>query len=1508
MFVELHAQSAFTFLEGADQPEALAAEAARRGMPALALVDRDGVYGAPRFHRAAVDAGIRPLVGSELTLAGGARLPVLVEDREGWQNLCGLITRAKLGAPKGKAAITLEDLEARASGLVCLTGGARGPLAGAVHAGDRDAARRVLDRLVGIFGRHNVFVEVQRHFDRQQERDLERLVALARSARVPLLAANQPLYARAGGRAIADVFTCIREKTDLDHAGRRLLVNAERGLRDTAAMAEAFRDLPDAVVAGGELALRLGFTLKDLGYRFPDFPLPPGQSAHAHLRDLVARGVRERYGARGLIVERARQQVAHELEIIGRLDLAGYFLIVWDIVQFCRANDVLVQGRGSAANSAVCYALGITAVDPIKMELLFERFLSESRGEWPDIDLDLPSGERRERVIQYVYQRYGRLGAGMTANVVTYRGRSAAREIGKALGLPGDMQDRLARLVENWGYQDPQAVLTRHLAEAGCDTRHPRIRKFAALWTRVQDLPRHLGQHSGGMVIAAGRLDQVVPLEPATMPGRVVVQWDKDDCAALGIVKVDLLGLRMMSVLQESIALVSETGGTVDLAQLPADDPTVYRMLQRADTIGVFQVESRAQMATLPRIHPERFYDLVVQIAIIRPGPIVGDMVHPYVRRRRGRERVTYAHPSLEPILARTLGVPLFQEQLLRIAMVAAGFTGTEAEELRRAFGFKRSERRMAEVEVKLREGMARRGITGKAADEIVHQITSFALYGFPECVVGNTRVLDADTGRWVSIEDVVRGRAVLRHTVVCDQELRLQRRRVVRATASGRRMVYRLRTALGREVLATAEHPLLTMDGWRALASLRPGDRVAAARALPPLGRKRWPRHRLIVLAGLLAEGNLCHPSTFYFYTSDARHRDDFVAAVECFPNTRATIGRHRECFSVHVRRVVPSGRVGAVVWAREVGLWSCGARDKRFPEEVFELCRADIAFLLARLWDGDGSVSPAGHISYDTVSRELADGVQHLLLRLGIVSRLYERTHPYGGGRVRSYVVTVTGYGNLRRFWRTIARHFLHDGRRAAARALARGRRGRGSSDIIPMGVRALIRRERIRCEVTWKELEAATQLCMRAVTGPSSAKHGYRRHVIARLGRYFDSPELLRLATSDVYWDRIVAVEPAGEQETFDLEIEGDSNFLANDLVVHNSHSSSFALLAYASAYLKAHHGPAFYTALLNNQPMGFYHSATVVNDARRHGVRVLPVDVTRSDWICTLERCDDAWVVRLGLRFVKGLRERAAQTLVTERVARPFASPADLAARAELTHEEMATLASIGALASLGGTRRANLWRVAERNAGPLFAQSEGRRAEPVTISDGPPADSRRLASGVERPAASHSHSGLASPGHTVGGLFEAQSGSASPLRDMNTLERLVADYGGTGVTLGPHPMALRRAELATRGVTRAIDLARGEDGTRVRVAGSVIVRQRPGTAKGFVFLSLEDETGIANVIVTPDLFARHRLPLVSEPFLLVEGILQMQDGVVSVRATRVESLPSLAHVVPSHDFG
>jgi error-prone DNA polymerase len=1015
-YVEFHAASAFSFLRGASLPEELAGACAALEIPAMALLDRDGVYGAPRFHFAAKKAGVRAHIGAEVTADDGRIYPLIALNRTGYRNLCRLITQMKLRSKKYEGAAAFGEIAEHAEGLVCL-------------ASVPDRAE--LERLAAAFGRENVYVELQRHFDREEEARNQALAELARSLRLPLLATNGAAYATPAAREVLDVFTAIRTKTTLETAGRLLAPNAERHLKSPAEMARLFADLPEAIANTAELSSRIEFTLADLGYEFPRYPVPPGETMDSFLRKRTEEGARRRYRP---YHERARRQIERELALIEKLKLSGYFLIVWDIVQFCRSNGILAQGRGSAANSAVCYSLGITAVDPVGMDLLFERFLSEERGEWPDIDLDLPSGEQRERVIQHVYERYGRRGAAMTANVITYRGRSAAREAGKVLGFEESVLARLSKLVRTWEWKDPKDTSERQFRDAGLDPADPRIRKFLELYLAVQDLPRHLGQHSGGMVICQGQLDSVVPLEPATMPGRVVVQWDKDDCAGLGLIKVDLLGLGMMAVLEDTLKLIREsTGEEVDLAHLPPDDPATYSALQKADTIGMFQVESRAQQATLPRLYPKRFYDLVVQVGIIRPGPIVGKMIHPYIRRRQGREPAECLHPSLEPVLRRTLGVPIFQEQLLRMAMIVSDFTGGEAEELRRAFSHKRSEARMREIEVRLRAGMERHGITGPTQDKIVQSITSFALYGFPE--------------------------------------------------------------------------------------------------------------------------------------------------------------------------------------------------------------------------------------------------------------------------------------------------------------------------------------------------------------------------------------------------------------------------------------SHAASFALLAYASAYLKCHYLAAFTCALLNNQPMGFYHPSTIVKDAQRHGLRVLPVDVARSQWLCTLE---PDLALRLGLCYVRGLRAEAGKAIVR---ARPFASIGDLVRRVpELRKDELAMLAQTGALNSLDATdRRGALWESARaaRPAGPL--------------------------------------------------LEAAPEAGDSPLARMTVPERLNADYYGTGLTVGRHPMALRRAELTAHGVKRAADLQPMPNGAPVRVAGSVIVRQRPGTANGFVFLSLEDETGIANIIVTPDTFEQNRAVLVNAPFLLIEGTLQNYDRVVSVKAARVAALPSPAPVPVSHDF-
>ncbi len=736
-YVELHARSAFSFLEGASLPEALIAACAERGMPAMALLDRHGVYGAARFHMAGAQRKIKAHIGAEVCIAEGGNYPLLAATRAGYQNLCRLITTTKLRIPKIRsskktvATAGLAELQDHAGGLISLTGDENGPLALALSKDGMAGGRELLQRLVSIFGRENVYVELQRHGDRFQEARNHAAINLARELHLPLLATNGVCYATPAEREIADVFTCLKNKRRLDTAGRLLARNSQRYIRGAEEMSALFADVPEAIANTLELSSRLEFTLEKLGYEFPRYPVPEGETMDSFLRKRTWDGARCRYRP---VSARVRAQLEKELALIEKLKLSGYFLIVWDLVCFCERNGILVQGRGSAANSAVCYSLGITAIDPIGMDLLFERFLSEERGEWPDIDLDLPSGDEREKVIQYVYERYGQRGAAMTANVCTYRGRSAAREMGKVLGFDEDTLARLSAIVGTWEWRDPNDTMEQQFTHTGLDLRNPQIAVYLDLCQRVQDLPRHLSQHSGGMVICQGQLDSVVPLEPATMPGRVVVQWDKDDCADLGLIKVDLLGLGMMAVLKDSIGLIQDHyGEEVDLAHLPQDCPDVYDTIRKADTIGMFQIESCAQMASLPRNNPTKFYDLVTQVALIRPGPITGEMTSPYLKRRQGKEAVTYPHESLIPVLKRTLGVPLFQEQLLKLAMICANFSGGEAEELRRALGSKRSRQRMVEIEAKLRAGMAANGIPPVTQDQIVKFISSFALYGFPE-------------------------------------------------------------------------------------------------------------------------------------------------------------------------------------------------------------------------------------------------------------------------------------------------------------------------------------------------------------------------------------------------------------------------------------------------------------------------------------------------------------------------------------------------------------------------------------------------------------------------------------------------------------------------------------------------------------------------------------------------------------------------------------------------------
>ncbi len=758
-YAELHCLSNFSFLRACSHPEDLAVTGRAVGLAALALTDRDGLHGTVRFDEAARAAGLAPIVGSEITIDDGTSLVLLVRDADGYRNLARLITRARACRPKGESAASFDLVAEHARGLSALGAWRDGRIGRALARGDDRVARAEAGRLADAFGREHVSLEIQRHLIEGEDRLIGSFVSLARQCGLPLVATNGVLHARREDKPLHDVLACIRHHVALPEAGTRLLPNAERHLRPPDQMQALFRDIPEAIRRSVEVAASCSFRMDEIAYRLPRFDVPEGETAFSFLYRLVHQGAIVRYHP---MTPRALRQIARELDVIEKLDLAGYFLIVWDIVRFCKEQGILCQGRGSAANSATCYCLGITAVDPIGLDLLFERFLSESRREIPDIDLDIAHA-RREEVIQYVYAKYGRDHAAMTSEVICFRARSAIRDAGKALGLSAAEVDRISKALGGRGsIGDPDAGLVSALAPAGDGSAGPGaaraplrsrlLRDLVSLCEQMDEMPRHLGIHVGGMVISREPLCEVVPVEPATMPGRTVIQWNKDDAATRGLVKIDLLGLGMLTLLQEAVRLIElHHGERIDLARIPMDDPDVYALLQQADTVGVFQVESRAQMNTLPRLKPRTFHDLVVEVALIRPGPIQGEMVHPYLRRREGKEPVTYPHPLLEPILARTLGVPLFQEQGMKVAIAAGGFTPAEADDLRRAMSHARSQRRMQPIVQRLRQGMVERGFSEEAREQVVRHVESFASFGFAESHAASFALLVAASA-WMKV------------------------------------------------------------------------------------------------------------------------------------------------------------------------------------------------------------------------------------------------------------------------------------------------------------------------------------------------------------------------------------------------------------------------------------------------------------------------------------------------------------------------------------------------------------------------------------------------------------------------------------------------------------------------------------------------------------------------------------------------------------------------------------
>jgi DNA polymerase-3 subunit alpha len=1317
-FVHLHCHSEYSLLDGANRIDDLIRRAKELEQPALAITDHGNMHAAWEFQEKTRKAGLRPILGMEAYVAPGDRrlkarpgpglrpyyhLVLLARDRVGYQNLVKL---SSLGYTEGfytRPRIDRELLQKYSAGLVVSSACLAGEVAHHLEH-DRLAEAAATAAWYAEVFKDRYYLEVQAHDSGGQARLNEQIFALSSRMGLPVIATNDAHFLTHTDHDAHDVLLCIGLGKDRNDANR---MHYDGGLYFKSAdeMRARFPDRPDVLENTLKIAdeTDVQFTKQ---YFVPAFPLPDGVASENDLLvQLAEAGARHRYGTP--YSQEVADRLAYELDVITRTGYAGYFLITADFIKAARDRGIPVgPGRGSAAGSLVAYALKITNVCPLRFDLLFERFLNPERVSMPDVDVDF-CFERRGEVIEYVRQKYGKESVGQIVTFGTMKSRAAVKDVGRVLGFTPAETDALAKLIPN----APNNSLTvkeaiREVPDVKSryenEERYHQLLDYASA---LEGLSRHTGVHAAGVVIAPGPLDDYVPICTQSSKGAgsgddesvVVTQYDMNSLEKAGMLKMDFLGLTTLTVVTDAVKnIVARTGIQIDLDTLALDDEATYRMLRAGRTAGVFQFESPLATDVLRSMRCDRFDDLVASNALLRPGPLDAGMHKVYIRRKKGEEPVSYALPELETILSSTYGVITYQEQVMRIAQVLAGISLAEADVLRKAVG-KKDAALISQELGKFETKAVARGHDPKIIKELAGQIETFGRYGFNKCLVGDTEIYDASTGRMVRIADVYEQRAHLTSVATCEVEsLRLRQGHVLDVMDNGVRPVFRLRTQSGREITATANHPFLLHDGWRNLEAVRVGDHIAAPRTLPGGPRRAWAEHEVLALGHLLAEGNLGHPSGVYYCNQDEASVADFIGAAESFPNVRCSRSTHKGTASIYTGRIDRKAPNGIFEWARALDLLGKVATNKEVPAQAFSLPDAQIGLLLGRMWDGDGHVNPSDRFAfYATASKRLARQVQHLLLRLGIIGRVREVSFPYRESAKTGYQVFVTGVENLRPFAERVGCHIVAPAKRAAVAALPRQQTVSGPSrDLAPVGpVRALTRAAKARRGDTWMQVEVAADVSSRDFTpkGTNAAKHGFTRATVNRLATYFNDAELQRLADNDVLWDRVVAIEPAGEQRTYDLEIANTHNFVANDIIVHNSHSVAYSVVAYHTAYLKAHYPAEFMAALLSSQIGDTESVIKYIAEAREMGIEILPPDVNESNFKFTV--IGDKRI-RFGLGAVRNVGRGAIDSILAAKQDGPFTSLFEFCERVDLrlcNRRVFEALIQSGALDALGGHR-------------------------------------------------------------------------------------------------------------------------------------------------------------------------------------------------------------------------
>ncbi|MFH0839481.1 MAG: DNA polymerase III subunit alpha [Candidatus Omnitrophota bacterium] len=1524
-FVHLHVHTQYSLLDGACLIPKLLEAAKTERMPALAITDHGNMFGAIEFYVQALGHGIKPLIGSEVYIAPDSRfeksahgihdasfhLLLLAKDMEGYKNLMKLITAGYLEGFYYRPRIDKELLSQHSKGLVCLSACLKGEIPHLIKSQQIEQARNTAIFFKEIFGK-DFYLELQDNLIKEQYAVNTALLEFSRQLDIPVVATNDVHYVKKEHARAHEALLALQTQTTLDDPGRMRMQTDEFYLKSPQEMARKFQtECPEALKNTLEVAEKCNLELDFKKTHLPHYKVPAGKKREEYLRELVWEGITKRYLT---ITDEIKTRIEHELNIIEKAGYTSYFLIAWDFVHYAKEKSIPVgPGRGSAAGSIVSYSLGITDIDPLKYDLLFERFLNPERVSLPDIDIDF-CYEQRNEVIKYVVEKYSKDNVAQIITFGTMMAKGVIRDVGRVMGLAYSEVDKIAKMVPN----DLNITLTQALKSSpelnSLYKTDPRVTQLIDISLALEGLTRHASTHAAGVVICEKPLTEFIPLFKIG-EGQITTGYPMTSLEKIGLLKMDFLGLRTLTVIDEALKIIKKIRNIdIDIAAIPLDDEATYRLLADANSAGVFQLESSGMRDLLRKFNPEKFEDLISILALFRPGPMGSGMLDDFIERKHGKIEIKYDHPSLEPILKDTYGIIVFQEQVMRIASTLAGFTLAQADSLRRAMS-KKTPEIMTETRKHFLDGCVKKGINARTADKIFNLIEYFAGYGFNKCVAGSTKLTDAVTGSIITAEELYRTKRLLK-TFSCDEKhFKIIPQKVRDVVCNGPKKVYRLKTYSGKEIIATNNHPFLTAEGWRKLECLKPGDMIGAPRKIPaPSSPQRMEEYKIISLANLLSEGNLCHTSGLYFYSNSRKAVEEFAKNIERFDRTRARIYERSGKYEVYVgtgldarfpKSHIPWNKkeaVGACVddhkilrsearmWIEELALSGKKAYEKFIPPQIYILPVDQLALFIGILWSGDGFVFGRNNTIpfYATSSEKMAKDIQDLLLKLEIMSVIKKKKFRYEyKGRKKDkygYAIYLFSRKSIDNFLEKVCPHIIEkDDQIIRLRGYYENTaKNMESKDIVPSAIKAVIKKEKENAGKTWRDIEKESGVCVRELCGSvKSYKKGFRRDTIKKLAAYFDSAELLKYAESDIFWDRIVSIENAGIENTYDIEMEGVHNFIADGIIVHNSHSAAYAMISYRTAYLKANYPVEFMTALLTSEKDNTDKIAVYIDEAERLGINVLPPDVNESFSKFTVvndkspdQKYDKA--ICFGLSAVKNAGHHAIDSIITMR-------------------EKEGGFKSLYHFCEHIDSRAVNRKVIESLIKCGAFDSFKLHRSQLVAILD----KAMEVAGGIQKDRQNGQFSFF--------DTFENEDNFKKSFQDIPDIKEwpesqlLAFEKEMLGFYITKHPLARFEKILRIYGNANVMSLGTKRDGENIFIGGilnTVRLTTTKKTGERMAIARLEDLTGIVEVLVFPKSYTKIGKHIKADSMLFINGRLSLREEepkIIAEEATPIEEV-------------